>query len=468
MVTVEEYRLERDTMGEVKVPSSAYYGAETQRAFQNFPISGLRLPKEFVRAMALIKLAAARANIQLGLLDQKKGEAIVSAAKEIMEGSLLDQFVVDVFQTGSGTSSNMNMNEVISNRAIELLGGRRGDKTIIHPNDHVNMCQSTNDVFPSAIHVSSAEAIAHKLIPSLRVLAQALEKKAGEFDDIVKAGRTHLQDAVPITLGQEFSGYASMIRHGIKRAEHAQDILMELPLGGTAVGTGLNAHPKYAELAISEVNRLTGLSFRKAENVFEAMQNKDAAVEASSLLKTVATSLMKISNDLRLLNSGPRTALGEIDLPAMEPGSSIMPGKVNPVIPEAIGLVAAQVYGNDTAIGICGSLGQLELNVMMPVIAYDLLQSIEILANGSRILGERCVAGITADRKRCHDYAERTLMMVTRLTPKIGYDNAAKIAKKAMAENKSLREVVLEERILPKEKLDEILDLKKMTKGGRA
>jgi len=468
MVAVEEYRLERDTMGEVKVPSSAYYGAETQRAFQNFPISGLRLPKEFIRAMALIKLSAARANMQLGDLDPKKGEAIVSAAKEIMEGSLYDQFVVDVFQTGSGTSSNMNMNEVLSNRAIELLGGKRGDKSIIHPNDQVNMSQSTNDVFPSAIHVSAAEGIARRLIPSLRVLAEALKRKAAEFEDVVKAGRTHLQDAVPVTLGQEFSGYASMILHGIKRAEQARDILMELPLGGTATGTGLNARPKYAETAITEINRLTGLSFRKADNTFEAMQSKDATVEASGLLKTIATSLMKISNDLRLLNSGPRTALGEIDLPAMEPGSSIMPGKVNPVIPEALGLVAAQVYGNDTAIGICGSLGQLELNVMMPVIAYDLLQSIEILANGSRILGEKCVAGITADKKRCMDYAERTLMMVTRLTPKIGYDNAAKITKKAMAENKSLRQVVLEEGILPKDKLDDVLDLKKMTKGGRA
>src|SRR2546423_64979 len=350
MVTVEEYRLDKDSMGEVKVPSSAYYGAETQRAVQNFPISGLRLPKEFVRAMALIKLSATRANMQLGLLDSKKGEAIVSAAKEIMEGALHDQFVVDVFQTGSGTSSNMNMNEVIANRAIELLGGKRGDRSVIHPNDHVNMCQSTNDVFPSAIHISSAEEIVRKLIPSLRVLAEALEKKAREFEGVVKAGRTHLQDAVPITLGQEFSGYASMIRHGIKRAEQARDILMELPLGGTAVGTGLNADPKYAELAIAEINRLTGLSFRKAENAFEAMQSKDARVEASGDLKTIA----------------------------------------------------------------------------------------------------------------------RTLMMVTRLTPKIGYDNAAKIAKKAMAENKSLREVVLEEGILPKDKLDEILDLKKMTKGGRA
>jgi fumarate hydratase class II len=300
MVTVEEYRVESDTMGEVKVPNTAYYGAQTQRAVENFPISGVRLPKNFIRAMALVKLAAAKANMQLELLDPKKGEAIVSAAKEVMDGSLYEQFVVDVFQTGSGTSTNMNANEVIANRAIELLGGKRGDKKLIHPNDHVNMCQSTNDVFPTAIHVSAAEDIGRKLIPALHSLAKALEKKTVEFDDVVKAGRTHLQDAVPVTLGQEFSAYASMIRHGIRRAELARDTLLELPLGGTATGTGLNAHPRYAELAIKEVNRLTGFNFKKAENVFESMQGKDACVEASGLLKTIAASLMKIANDLRL------------------------------------------------------------------------------------------------------------------------------------------------------------------------
>ncbi len=468
MVTVEDYRIESDTMGEVKVPSSVYYGATTVRGVENFPISGLRFQKEFVRALSLIKLAAAKANMQLGLLDHKKGEAIVSAAKEIMNGALYDQFVLDVFQTGSGTMTNMNMNEVIANRAVELLGGKRGDKKLVHPNDHVNMCQSTNDVFPTAIHVSAAEAIQRNLIPSLHILAEALEKKAREFDDVVKAGRTHLQDAVPVTLGQEFSGYASMIRHALGRAEHARDVLLELPLGGTAVGTGLNAHRQYAELAIQEINQLTGLNFRKATNAFESMQGKDACVEASGQLKTIAVSLMKISNDLRLLNSGPRTGFGEIDLPATEPGSSIMPGKVNPVIPEAISLVAAQVIGNDAAIAVCGALGQLELNIMMPVIAYDLLQSIEILANGSRVLAEKCVDGITADRQRSWDYADRSLMVVTAVTPHIGYDNAAKVAKKAMAENKSIRQVILEMGLLSKEKLDQVLDLKKMTKGGRA
>jgi len=468
MVTVEDFRLESDTMGQVKVPNSAYYGATTVRGIENFPISGLRFQTGFIEALALVKLAAARANIQVNLLDKKKGEAIVSAAKEIMNGSLYDQFVLDIFQTGSGTMTNINMNEVIANRANELLGGKRGDKKLVHPNDHVNMCQSTNDVFPTAIHVSAAQAIQSKLLPSLKILADTLNGKAAEFVDVVKAGRTHMQDAVPITLGQEFSGYANMITHGMRRAEHARDVSLELPLGGTAVGTGLNADPQYAELAIKEISKLTGLNFRKAENTFESMQGKDACVEASGQLRTIAVSLMKITNDLRLLNSGPRSGFGEIEMPATEPGSSIMPGKVNPVIPEALNLVAAQVIGNDAAIATCGAFGQLELNIMMPVIAYDLLQSIEILANGSKVLAEKCVAGITADRKRCFDYADRSLMVVTATTPHIGYDNAAKVAKKAIAENKSIRQVILEDKILPKEKLDAVLDLKKMTKGGRA
>src|SRR2546425_2198883 len=468
MVTVEEFRLESDTMGQVKVPSSAYYGATTVRGIENFPISGLRFQTGFIEALALVKLVAAKANMQLNLLDKKKGDAIVSAAKEIMNGSLYDQFVLDIFQTGSGTMTNINMNEVIANRANELLGGKRGDKKLVHPNDHVNMCQSTNDVFPTAIHISAAQAIQSKLLPSLKILSDTLNRKANEFEEVVKAGRTHLQDAVPVTLGQEFSGYASMIRHGIHRAEHARDVLLELPLGGTAVGTGLNADPQYAETAVKEISKLTGLDFRRADNTFESMQGKDASVEASGHLKTIAVSLMKITNDLRLLNSGPRSGLGEIDMPATEPGSSIMPGKVNPVIPEALNLIAAQVIGNDAAITVCGSLGQLELNIMMPVIAYDLLQSIEILANGSKVLAEKCVSGITADRKRLWDYADRSLMVVTAVTPHIGYDNAAKVARKAIGENKSIRQVILEEKLLSNEKLDAILDLKKMTKGGRA
>ncbi|HZD13002.1 MAG TPA: class II fumarate hydratase, partial [Candidatus Binatus sp.] len=369
--------------------------------------------------------------------------------------------------TGSGTSTNMNMNEVLANRAIELLGGKRGQKGLIHPNDDVNLGQSTNDVFPSAIHVAAAESVTRKLSPALHVLAKSLESKAREFEDFVKAGRTHLQDAVPVTLGQEFGGYASMIRHGIRRAERARDVLLELPLGGSAVGTGLNTHPKYTELAIREINRLTGLEFRKAENTFEAMQGKDEAVEASGLLKTIAVSLMKIANDLRLLASGPRTGFAEIEIPAAQPGSSAMPGKVNPVIPEAVNLVAAQVIGNDTAITTCGAFGQLELNIMMPVIAYNLLESIEILSSSTKLLGEKCVNGITADKTRLLDYAEKSLALVTAVAPAIGYDNAAKIAKKAVAENKPVRQAILEEKLLPKEKLDHVLNLKRMTKGGR-
>ena len=467
MKTVGDYRIEKDTMGDVKVPSWAYWGAQTQRAVDNFPISSLRFSKDFIRALALVKLAAAKANMQLGLLDEKKGNAIVSAAKEVMEGSLYEHFVVDVFQTGSGTSTNMNMNEVLANRAIELLGGERGQKGLIHPNDHVNMGQSTNDVFPSSIHIAAAEAVTRKLLPSLQVLAKSLDGKAKEFEDIVKAGRTHLQDAVPITLGQEFSGYASMINHGIRRAEKARDALLELPLGGNAVGTGLNTHPKYAELAIREINRLTGLEFRKPENTFESMQGKDGCVEASGFFKTIAVSLMKIANDLRLLASGPRTGIAEIEIPAAQPGSSAMPGKVNPVIPEAVTLVAAKVVGNDTSITTCGSFGQLELNIMMPVIAYDLLESIEILSTSSKLFGEKCVKGIIADRQKCLEYAEKSLALVTAVAPAIGYDNAAKIAKKAVAENKPVRQAILEEKILPKEKLDEVLDLKRMTRGGR-
>ncbi len=468
MKAVEEFRTEKDTMGDVKVPNWAYWGAQTQRAVDNFPISTIRFSRDFIRALALIKLAVAKANMELGLLDEKKGNAIVSAAKEVMEGSLYDHFVVDVFQTGSGTSTNMNMNEVLGNRAVELLGGQRGQKGLIHPNDHVNMGQSTNDVFPAAIHVAAAESIARKLIPALQILARSLESKAAEFEDYVKAGRTHLQDAVPVTLGQEFGGYADQIRHGIRRAERARDVLLELPLGGVAVGTGLTADPKYAALAIREINRLTGLEFKKAPNTFESMQGKDECVEASGELKTIAVSLMKIANDLRLLASGPRSGFAEIEIPATQPGSSVMPGKVNPVIPEAVTLVASQVIGNDTAITTCGALGQLELNIMMPVIAYDLLQSVEILASSSKLFAERSINGITADKEKCLEYAEKSLALVTAVAPVIGYDNAAKIYKKAMAENKPIRQAILEEKILPKEKLDQVLDLKRMTKGGRA
>jgi fumarate hydratase class II len=465
---MSEYRIERDSMGEMKVPKDAYYAAQTARAVENFPISRLRFGRRFLRALGLVKAAAARTNVALGLLDRRIGEAIQRAAEEVAEGRFDAEFVVDVFQTGSGTSTNMNANEVIATRAIELLGGERGDRSLVHPNDHVNMGQSTNDVFPTAIHVAALEAIEQELRPALRELAEAFEAKAKEFAEVVKAGRTHLQDAVPITLGQEFSGYASVIRHGLRRIDACRPSLQELAIGGTAVGTGLNAAPGFAEGVVAELNRVTGLGFRRAENAFEAMQNRDAAVETSGALRTIAVGLMKIANDLRLLASGPRTGLGEIELPATQPGSSIMPGKVNPVIPEAVNMVAAQVIGYDAAIAVAGLNGNLELNVMMPVIAYDLLESIEILAAAARVLARRCVQGIRANVEQCRRYGEATASLVTALAPAIGYDAAARVFKKAVERNLSIREAVLEEGLLPPERLDRILDLRKLTQGGRA
>jgi fumarate hydratase class II len=461
------FRIERDSMGEMQVPADAYYGAQTARAVENFPISKLRFGRSFIRALALIKLAAAKANSELGLLPEKKAEAICQAAREVADGKFDGEFVVDVFQTGSGTSTNMNMNEVIAARAIEILNGKRGDKSV-HPNDDVNMSQSTNDVFPTAIHVAALQAIERDLLPSLRVLAEAFEEKAEEFADVVKAGRTHLQDAVPVTLGQEFSGYGSVIRHGIRRVENCRPHLAELPLGGTALGTGLNADPRFAPHAIQELNRLTGLGFRRAENAFEAMQNRDAAVEASAALRTIAVGLMKIANDLRLLTSGSRTGLNEIELPATQPGSSIMPGKVNPVIAEAVNMVAAQIIGYDAAIAVAAMNGNLDLNVMMPVIGYDLLEAIDLTSAASRVLAEKCVRGIKANVDRCREYAELTGQLVTAVAPIIGYDKAAAVYKKAVARGTSIRQILIEEKLLPEEKIDEILDLKKLTQGGRA
>jgi fumarate hydratase class II len=451
-------------MGSVTVPASAYYGAQTQRALDNFRISGLVFPRRFIRALGTIKEAAAYVNIQLGLLDKKKGKAISQAAHEVTDGKLDPQFVVDIFQTGSGTSTNMNANEVIANRAIELLGGNRGDKQVVHPNDHVNMSQSSNDVFPTAIHISAVEAIVVDLLPALKKLVRALEEKADEFSDVVKPGRTHLQDAVPVTLGQEFSGYASMIAHGIERIEKAKSSLLELPIGGTAVGTGLNADPDFGGLAVRRINEMTLLEFCPSKNKFEALQNRDAAVETSGALRSVAVSLMKISNDLRLLSSGPEAGLGEIELPALQPGSSIMPGKVNPVVPESVSMVCAQVIGNDLAITIAGQSGILELNVMMPLIAFNLLQSIEIMTKAARLLAEKCIAGIKANRARCEELAEKSYALAAAITPSIGYDRAAQIVKKAQSENKTIREAMLEDGI-PKDEVDRILDLKRMTQG---
>jgi fumarate hydratase class II len=453
-------------MGNVEVPASAYYGAQTQRALDNFRISSLVFPRRFIRALGIIKQASAAVNMQLGLLDKKKALAIVQSAQEVIDGKLDEQFVVDVFQTGSGTSTNMNANEVIANRAAELLGGAKGARELVHPNDHVNMSQSSNDVFPTAIHVAATEGLVAHLLPALKKLLLSLDKKAQEFADIVKPGRTHLQDAVPITLGQEFSGYASMISHGIERIDKARISLLELPIGGTAIGTGLNAHPDFGRHVVERIGETTGLNFCPSKNNFEALQSRDAAVETSGAIRSVAVSLMKIANDLRLLSSGPFTGLGEIELPAIQPGSSIMPGKVNPVIPESVNMVCAQVIGNDLVITIAGQSGTLELNTMMPLIAFDLLQSVEIVANAAEAMADKCVAGIRANRQRCMELAERSLALATAISPSVGYDRAAKIVKKAQEDNKTIREVMVEEGI-PKEQVDKILDLQKMTKGGR-
>lgn len=460
-----EYRIEKDSMGEMQVPAGSYYGAQTQRAVLNFPMSGLRFPRAFVRALGLIKKAAAEANLELGLLDEGTARPIIQAADEVAQGRLDDQFVVDIFQTGSGTSTNMNTNEVIANRAIEIRGGKIGSREI-HPNDHVNLCQSSNDVIPTAIHVSALEQLEKRLLPALRRLQKSLDDKAREFDDIVKIGRTHLQDAVPVRLGQEFSGYASMLSHSIRRVEAVRPHLSELAIGGTAVGTGLNCDPRFPAQVVAKLSQWSGVTFYEAENRFEALASRDAAVEASGALKTVACSLMKIANDLRWLGSGPRCGIGEIMLPATQPGSSIMPGKVNPVIPEAVTMIAAQVMGNDLTVTIGGQWGNFELNVMQPVIVYNLLQSIELLASGCNVLVEKCVDGIQADRQRCQEMVEKSLAMVTSLAPIIGYDRAAEIAKEAYQSGRTVREVAGEKKVLSDEELQRVLDPRSMTEGG--
>ncbi len=463
----QEFRIETDTMGEVRVSKDAYWGAQTQRALDVFEISGLRFLRPLIRALGIVKLAAAQANMDLQLLDGRKGKAIADAAKEVIEGRLDLHFPLDIFQTGSGTSTNMNANEVIANRAAELLGGKRGDKSLVHPNDHVNMGQSTNDVFPTTIHIAAVEAVEKELKPQVQRLYSSLSNKAKEFADIIKSGRTHLQDAVPITLGQEFSGYAGAIKHDLERITRAESSLWDLALGGTAVGTGLNTHPKFAQIAIGYINKITGLKFRNAENRFEALQSRNGALELSGATRTLAASLMRISRDLRLLNSGPNTGLSEIHLPAIEPGSSIMPGKVNPVVPEATALVAARVFGNDLTVTVAAQNGELELNMMMPIIAYALLESIGCEANMCRILAEKCVDGIQADRERCRFYGERSLSLITALAPTIGYDKAAEVFKEALEAEKSIPEIVLEKGILTANQLKEKLDLRKMTEGGR-
>ena len=454
-------RIEHDSMGEVEVPDDALWRAQTQRAVENFPISGTGLEPEHLKALAQVKAAAAKVNADLGVVDADKAEAIRAAAAEIVAGEHLDHFPIDVFQTGSGTSSNMNMNEVLA-----TLAGRAGVE--VHPNDHVNASQSSNDTFPTSIHVAATSATTHDLVPALDHLASALEAKAEEFADVVKAGRTHLMDATPVMLGQEMGGYAAALRLGIERLEATLPRVAELPLGGTAVGTGINTPPGFAAAVIEELAAATGLPFTEARNHFEAQGARDALVELSGQLRTVAVSLTKLCNDLRWMSSGPRTGLAEINLPDLQPGSSIMPGKVNPVLPEATLMVCAQVVGNDAAVAVAGASGSFELNVMMPVMARNLLESIRLLSTSTRLLADRCVAGITANVDRMRTYAESSPSVVTPLNRYIGYEDAAKVAKQALAEEKTIREVVVElgyvERgVLTEAQLDEALDVASMT-----
>ena len=458
-------RIERDTMGELAVPANAYYGVQTARAIENFPISSMRMPRSIIRAMGLIKRAAAAVNHSLGLLAQQPADAIKQAATEVVEGKLDNEFPVDVFQTGSGTSTNMNTNEVISNRATELLGGARGSK-LVHPNDHVNLGQSSNDVIPTAIHIAASEMIERQLLPSLQRLQKALAQKAKDFDTIVKIGRTHLQDATPVRLGQEFGGYARQVELGIARMKRAQEALSEVALGGTAVGTGLNCHPDFSSRVMAMIAQETGCHFREATNHFEAQSTQDSLVEASGDLRTLAVSLMKIANDIRWLGSGPRCGLGEIHLPETQPGSSIMPGKVNPVIAESVTMVCAQVIGNDVTVTIGGQAGNFELIVMLPVMAYNLLQSIELLATATHNFAAKCIEGITANKERCQSLIEESLAMCTALAPEIGYEAAAKLAKDAYRSGKTVRQVAKEQKVLADKRLDELLDPWRMTEPG--
>ncbi|MFF3841923.1 class II fumarate hydratase [Streptomyces sp. NPDC001930] len=459
------YRIEHDSMGEVRVPSHAKWRAQTQRAVENFPVSGQRLERAHIEALARIKAAAAQVNAELGVIDEDRAEAIASAAAEVAEGRWDEHFPVDVFQTGSGTSSNMNTNEVIATLATERLPEGRE----VHPNDHVNASQSSNDVFPSSIHIAATGAVTRDLIPALDHLAASLERKSAEFASVVKSGRTHLMDATPVTLGQEFGGYAAQVRYGVERLRSALPRLAELPLGGTAVGTGINTPAGFSAAVIAEVARATGLPLTEARDHFEAQGARDALVETSGQLRTIAVSLTKIANDLRWMASGPRTGLAEINLPDLQPGSSIMPGKVNPVIPEAVLMVAAQVTGNDTTVAVAGAAGNFELNVMLPVMAKNLLESVRLLANASRLLADRTVDGVTANVERAREYAESSPSVVTPLNKYIGYEEAAKVAKKSLAERKTIREVVLESGYVERgdltvEQLDEALDVLRMTR----
>jgi fumarate hydratase class II len=450
-----EYRIETDTMGDIKVPADKYYGAQTARSLMNFKIGGDRFPRELIRALGILKQAAALTNVELGTLAIEKGKLIAQAAEEVIDGKLDEHFPLVVWQTGSGTQTNMNSNEVIANRAIEIAGGVLGSKNPIHPNDDVNKAQSSNDTFPTAMHIAAVEEIYRRLIPMVTKLRDALKVKADEFDSIIKIGRTHLMDAVPLTLGQEFSGYVQQLTYGLERIEGCLPRLSELALGGTAVGTGLNTHKDFAKIAAAKISEITGQKFTSAKNKFEALAAHDAVVEASGVMKTLACSLMKIANDIRMLGSGPRCGIGELLLPANEPGSSIMPGKVNPTQSEAMTMVCAQVIGNDVSVNVGGATGHYELNVFKPVMIFNLLQSIRLLADACESFTDNCVVGIEPNKQMIDYYLQNSLMLVTALNPHIGYDNAAKVAKKAYNENTTLKEAAIEMGLLTAEEFDE-------------
>jgi fumarate hydratase class II len=462
-----DYRTEKDSMGPVEVPNDRYYGAQTQRSLNNFKIGKEHFPREFIRAYGIIKKAAAAVNSAAGLLDPQLAKTISSAADEVVAGKMDDHFPLVVWQTGSGTQTNMNVNEVIANRAIEMVGGTLGSKDPVHPNDHVNMGQSTNDTFPTAINIAAVESVVHQLLPNLQRLRDGLHAKAEAFSNIIKLGRTHLQDATPLSLGQEFSGYVSAVEHGCKRINNAMDSCYELAMGGTAVGTGINSIEGFGEKAAAEISKLTDLPFRTAENKFEALGGQDSIVELSSALKTVAVSLFKIANDLRWLASGPRSGIGEVVLPANEPGSSIMPGKVNPTQCEAMTMVCTQVMGNDTTITFAGASGNFELNVYRPVIAFNILQSIRLLADACDSFLVNAVEGIEPNEQRIHENLYNSLMLVTALNPHIGYDKAAKVAKKAYTENLSLREAIVELGYMGAEEFDKLVQPEKMIRPSK-
>ena len=457
-----EFRKETDSMGEIQVPTDKYYGAQTARSLMNFKIGGERFPRELIKALGILKKAAAMTNKELGLLPSDKADLIVKAADEVIEGKLDEHFPLVVWQTGSGTQTNMNANEVISNRAIEMTGGVMGSKKPIHPNDDVNKAQSSNDTFPTAMHIAAVEEIHRRLIPMVTKLRDALAKKSEEFKDIIKIGRTHLMDATPLTLGQEFSGYTQQLTNGLERINGCMSRMYELALGGTAVGTGLNTHPDFAVKSAAAIAKISGLPFITARNKFEALATHDALVELSGVLKTLAASLMKIANDIRWLGSGPRSGIGELSLPENEPGSSIMPGKVNPTQSEALTMVCAQVFGNDVAVNFGGAMGNFELNVFKPVIIFNVLQSIRLIADACESFTDHCVVGIEANKTNIKKHLENSLMLVTALNPHIGYDNAAKVAKKAHKENKTLKEAVVELGLLTAEKFEEVVRPEKM------